>query len=75
MKLFSLLPLVAATLGMNLKEPVVNEVMDMVESGLGETKEGRALFITLTLTESTWFVKVTVKFKTITTFEGPLFRL
>ena len=59
MKLISLLPLLAATLGMNLKEPVVNEVMDMVESGLGETKEGRALFITLTLTESTWFVKVT----------------
>ena len=39
---------------MNLKEPVVNEVIDMVESGLGESKEGRALFITLTLTESTW---------------------
>ena len=54
MKLFGLLPLVAATLGMNLKEPVVNEVMDMVESGLGGSKEGRALFITLTLTESTW---------------------
>ena len=55
MKFFSILPLlVAASLGMNLKEPVVNEVMDMVESGLGETKEGRALFITLTLTESTW---------------------
>ena len=55
MKVFSILPLlVAASLGMNLKEPVVNEVMDMVESGLGETKEGRALFITLTLTESTW---------------------
>merc|ERR1711934_576111 len=60
MKLFSQLPLVAATLGMNLKEPVVNEVMDMVESGLGETKEGRALFITLTLTESTWSVVSTV---------------
>ena len=56
MKLFNLLPLVAATLGMNLKEPVVNEVIDMVESGLGESKEGRALFITLTLTESTWSV-------------------
>ena len=55
MKVFSILPLVAASLGMNLKEPVVNEVMDMVESGLGETKEGRALFITLTLTESTWY--------------------
>ena len=54
MKLFGLLPLVAATLGMNLKEPVVNEVIDMVESGLGDSKEGRALFITLTLTESTW---------------------
>ena len=54
MKLFGLLSLVAATLGMNLKEPVVNEVIDMVESGLGESKEGRALFITLTLTESTW---------------------
>merc|ERR1712051_855659 len=56
MKLFGLLSLVAATLGMNLKEPVVNEVIDMVESGLGESKEGRALFITLTLTESTWSV-------------------
>ena len=57
MKIFGLLPLVAATLGMNLKEPaVVNEVMDMVESGLGGSKEGRALFITLTLTESTWSV-------------------
>ena len=55
MKVFSILPLlVAASLGMNLKEPVVNEVIDMVESGLGESKEGRALFITLTLTESTW---------------------
>ena len=55
MKLFGLLSLVAATtLGMKLKEPVVNEVIDMVESGLGDTKEGRALFITLTLTESTW---------------------
>ena len=54
MKLFGLLSLAAATLGMNLKEPVVNEVIDMVESGLGESKEGRALFITLTLTESTW---------------------
>merc|ERR1712004_737725 len=32
----------------------------MVESGLGETKEGRALFITLTLTESTWSVVSTV---------------
>merc|ERR1712165_329874 len=60
MKVFSILPLVAATLGMNLKEPVVNEVMDMVESGLGETREGRALFITLTLTESTWSVVSTV---------------
>merc|ERR1711953_1154717 len=61
MKVFSILPLVVATsLGMNLKEPVVNEVMDMVESGLGETKEGRALFITLTLTESTWSVVSTV---------------
>merc|ERR1712027_65550 len=61
MKLFGLLSLVVATsLGMNLKEPVVNEVMDMVESGLGETKEGRALFITLTLTESTWSVVSTV---------------
>merc|ERR1712173_210162 len=61
MKVFSILPLlVAASLGMNLKEPVVNEVMDMVESGLGETKEGRALFITLTLTESTWSVVSTV---------------
>ena len=54
MKLFGLLSLVFATsLGMKLKEPVVNEVVAMVESGLGETKEGRALFITLTLTEST----------------------
>merc|ERR1712088_677595 len=60
MKLFNLLPLVAATLGMNLKEPVVNEVIDMVESGLGESKEGRALFITLTLTQSTWSVVSTV---------------
>merc|ERR1712038_144289 len=61
LKVFSILPLlVAASLGMNLKEPVVNEVMDMVESGLGETKEGRALFITLTLTESTWSVVSTV---------------
>merc|ERR1719168_601487 len=60
MKLFGLLSLVAASLGMNLKEPVVNKVMDMVESGLGETKEGRALFITLTLTESTWSVVSTV---------------
>merc|ERR1711953_694948 len=59
MKVFSILPLlVAASLGMNLKEPVVNEVMDMVESGLGETKEGRALFITLT--ESSWSVVSTV---------------
>ena len=57
MKLFGLLSLVFATsLGMKLKEPVVNEVVAMVESGLGETKEGRALFITLTLTESTWSV-------------------
>merc|ERR1712117_995308 len=61
MKVFSILPLlVAASLGMNLKEPVVNDVMDMVESGLGETKEGRALFITLTLTERTWSVVSTV---------------
>merc|ERR1711885_122646 len=61
MKVFSILPLlVAASIGMNLKEPVVNEVMDMVESGLGETKDGRALFITLTLTESTWSVVSTV---------------
>jgi len=45
---------------MKLKEPVVNEVIDMVESGLGDTKEGRALFITLTLTESTWSVVSTV---------------
>merc|ERR1712077_99251 len=60
MKLFCLLSLVAATLGMNLKEPVVNEVIDMVESGLGESKEGRALFITLTLTQSTWSVVSTV---------------
>merc|ERR1719278_672945 len=43
---------------MNLKEPVVNEVIDMVESGLGESKEGRALFITLT--QSTWSVVSTV---------------
>jgi hypothetical protein len=60
MKLFGLLSLAAATLGMNLKEPVVNEVIDMVESGLGESKEGRALFITLTLTQSTWSVVETV---------------
>merc|ERR1712008_154313 len=60
MKLFGLLTLVAATLGMNRKEPVINEVIDMVESGLGESKEGRALFITLTLTESTWSVVETV---------------
>merc|ERR1712020_424009 len=60
MKLFCLLSFVAATLGMNLKEPVVNEVIDMVESGLGESKEGRALFITLTLTQSTWSVVETV---------------
>merc|ERR1712187_340925 len=60
MKLFGLLSFVAATLGMNLKEPVVNEVIDMVESGLGESKEGRALFITLTLTQSTWSVVSTV---------------
>merc|ERR1719266_3280754 len=43
---------------MNLKEPVVNEVIDLVESGLGESKEGRALFITLT--QSTWSVVETV---------------
>merc|ERR1712018_952771 len=43
---------------MKLKEPVVNEVIDIVESGLGDTKEGRALFITLT--ESTWSVVSTV---------------
>merc|ERR1719384_2809251 len=43
---------------MNLKEPVVNEVIDLVESGLGESKEGRALFITLT--QSTWSVVSTV---------------
>merc|ERR1711881_384132 len=60
MKLFCLLSFVAAPLGMNLKEPVVNEVIDMVESGLGDTKEGRALFITLTLTQSTWSVVSTV---------------
>merc|ERR1739844_760231 len=60
MKIFGLLSLAAAILGMNLKEPVVNEVIDMVESGLGESKEGRALFITLTLTESTWSVVETV---------------
>ena len=55
MKLFGLLSLVFATsLGMKLKEPVVNEVVAMVESGLGETKEGKALSITLT--ESTWSV-------------------
>merc|ERR1712037_467207 len=60
MKLFGLLSLVAATIGMNLKEPVVNEVIDLVESGLGESKEGRALFITLTLTQSTWSVVETV---------------
>merc|ERR1712088_399076 len=60
MKLFGLLSLVAVTLGMNLKEPVVNEVIDLVESGLGESKEGRALFITLTLTQSTWSVVETV---------------
>merc|ERR1739844_298214 len=60
MKIFGLLSLAAATLGMNLKEPVVNEVIDMVESGLGESKEGRALFITLTLTQSTWSVVETV---------------
>merc|ERR1712241_199588 len=60
MKLFGLLSLVAATIGMNLKEPVVNEVIDLVESGLGESKEGRALFITLTLTQSTWSVVSTV---------------
>merc|ERR1712088_1155453 len=58
MKLFGLLSFVAATLGMNLKEPVVNEVIDLVESGLGESKEGRALFITLT--QSTWSVVSTV---------------
>merc|ERR1711978_271749 len=69
MKVFSILPLlVAASLGMNLKEPVVNEVMDMVESGLGETKEGRALFITLTLTESTWSVVSTVTTDLTTVF-------
>merc|ERR1712241_1221599 len=56
MKLFGLLSLVAATIGMNLKEPVVNEVIDLVESGLGESKEGRALFIT----QSTWSVVSTV---------------
>ena len=73
MKLFSLLPLVAATLGMNLKEPVVNEVMDMVESGLGETKEGRALFITLTLTESTWSGSSSISCKKlILSFKGRL---
>merc|ERR1712241_1447736 len=60
MKLFGLLSLVAAAIGMNLKEPVVNEVIDLVESGLGESKEGRALFITLTLTQSTWSVVETV---------------
>merc|ERR1712060_213831 len=60
MKLFGLLSLVAATIGMNLKEPVVNEGIDLVESGLGESKEGRALFITLTLTQSTWSVVSTV---------------
>merc|ERR1719384_1693574 len=43
---------------MNLKEPVVNEVIDLVESGLGESKEGRALFITLT--QSTWSIVSTV---------------
>ena len=73
MKVFSILPLVAASLGMNLKEPVVNEVMDMVESGLGETKEGRALFITLTLTESTWSGSSSISGQKLTlSFKGRL---
>ena len=73
MKVFSILPLVVASLGMNLKEPVVNEVMDMVESGLGETKEGRALFITLTLTESTWSGSSSISGqKLILSFKGRL---
>ena len=78
MKLFGLLSLVAATIGMNLKEPVVNEVIDLVESGLGESKEGRALFITLTLTQSTWYSQFTyfTFIQTLmTTFKGPLSRL
>ena len=78
MKLFGLLSLVAATIGMNLKEPVVNEVIDLVESGLGESKEGRALFITLTLTQSTWYSRFTyfTFIQTLmTTFKGPLSRL
>ena len=59
-----LLLLVSSAISMNLKEPedfsseeedeeqVIDQVIDMVESGLddGQNKEGRALFITLTLT-------------------------
>ena len=60
-----LLLLVSSAISMNLKEPedfsseeedeeqVIDQVIDMVESGLDDGrdgKEGRALFITLTLT-------------------------
>lgn len=51
-----LLLLVSSAISMRLEEPeqeeqVINQVIDMVESGLeAQNKEGRALFITLTVT-------------------------
>lgn len=50
-----LLAAVSSSLALAIDKPhndAINEVMDMVESGLGERKEGRALFITLTLTSA-----------------------
>ena len=52
---FPLLALTASTAGLALQQPdaAVNEVIDMVESGLEHSqKDGRALLITLTITEA-----------------------
>ena len=52
---FTLLALTASAMGLALQQPdaAVNEVIDMVESGLEHSeKDGRALLITLTITEA-----------------------
>ena len=62
MQLLLLATFTASALGLALgpQAAAINEVIDMVESGLGsEGKEGRALFITLTITEAMTSVATT----------------
>jgi hypothetical protein len=68
MQLLVLLTLASTGLGLPSlpHQAAVNDVIDMVESGLGESKAGRALFITLTITDATTVVETT------TTMDGSL---